>query len=231
MVGVQVDRAKHMGPRIQGTMMKDQAQIQAQLMEDAIANHHVGEIFVAAADKGFRSLDVFVTWFAAGTAAALGLAAANLDRLTGLVSLTAIKSAMPWLGGAMLLILVSKFLGSLVCTMAGAADEARRIRREAVNANERIPSGASFVAAVERATPWPVRWLTRRRVPLGRRVMRILMGSGFAALVSCVFVVIFWGVMLAPAWKDGDSPLRNRTESAKITDKNEPVAAPIAERK
>jgi len=211
--------------------MKDQIQLQAQLRDNAIADQHVGEIFIAAADKGFRSLDVFVTWFTAGTAAALGLAAANLERLEGLISLVTIKSAMPWLAGALMLVLFSKFLGSMVCTMSGAADESRRIRREAAAAKEPLPSPTSFQAAVERATPWPLFYLLGRAGLPGRRVMRILMWSGLSALLACACVVIFWGVLLKPALASDEPPLRNRVDQPKITGKNAPAPPSIAERK
>jgi len=211
--------------------MNENIQQQARIWEEAVADQHVGEVFIAAADKGFRSLDVFVTWFTAGTAAALGLAAANLERLTGLISMAAIKSAMPWLAAALLLVLASKFFGSLICTMAGAADEARRIRREATNADEALPSGPAFLAAVERAKPWPIRHITGGRGPTGRKVLRILMWSGLSALLSCASVVIFWGVLLTPAWSNDDSSLRNPTGQPNIAGKNDPAAPPIAERK
>ena len=167
---------------------------------DGAADQYVGEIMVAATDKGFRSLDVFVTWFTAGTAAAIGLAAANLPNLGGLISLPAIKSAMPWLGAALILVLVSKFFGSLICAVAGAADEARRIRREVEASGEAMPSPEAFFAAIEKATPWPIRYFTARGgVPLGRKVLRTLMVSGITALLAAGCVVVFWGVLLSPS--------------------------------
>lgn len=166
-----------------------------------VADHHVGQVFVAAADKGFRSLDVFVTWFTAGTAAALGLAAANLPKLEGLISMTAIKAAVPWLGGALLLVLLSKFFGSVICTMAGAAEEGRRLQREALAQEELLPSREAFVAAARRATPWPLLPFTKPG-PLGRAVMRRLMWSSLAALLAAACVVIFWIVLLSPGWSN-----------------------------
>lgn len=180
--------------------MNEQSDRPVLVDDPGVADQLVGDIFVAAADKGFRSLDVFVTWFTAGTAAALGLAAANLPRLEGLISLSAIKSAIPWLGGALLLVLLSKFCGSLVCTMAGVAGEARRIRREAASAKEALPSPAAFFAAVERAKPWPVRHFTGSSAPIGRKVMRTLMWSGLSAILAAGCVVVFWCLMLKPAW-------------------------------
>lgn len=164
-----------------------------------VADHHVGQVFVAAADRGFRSLDVFVTWFTAGTAAALGLAAANLPKLEGLVSMAAVKAAIPWLGIALLLVLLSKFFGSVICTMAGAAEEGRRLQREALAQGELLPSRDAYLAAARRATPWPLRPFTKPR-PLGRAVMRRLMLSGLSALLAATCVVIFWAVLLSPSW-------------------------------
>ncbi|MFX1722776.1 hypothetical protein [Stenotrophomonas sp. AS1] len=180
--------------------MSEQAR-RPNLVNDAgVADHHVGQVFVAAADQGFRSLDVFVTWFTAGTAAALGLAAANLPKLQGLISMSAIKSATPWLGVALLLVLISKFFGSLICTMAGAAAESRRIQREAAAAGELLPNAAAFLAAVQRAKPWPLSRFPQRSQPQGRVVMRRLMFSGLSALMAAACVVAFWFVLLAPAW-------------------------------
>ncbi|WP_312328454.1 hypothetical protein [Stenotrophomonas sp.] len=209
--------------------MNDEIREAAHVLDDTVADDHVGEVFMAAADKGFRSLDVFVTWFTAGTAAALGLAAANLDRLAGLISMAAIKSAMPWLAVAWILVLAAKFLGSLICTMAGAANEARRIRREATSAEEDLPSRRAFLAAAERAKPWPIGHFTGGNGPIGRKVMRILLWSAISALLSCVCVVIFWGVLLTPAWANYDSSLRNCTEELKDPVKKGSLAGPIAE--
>lgn len=169
--------------------------------DPAIADHHVGQVFVAAADKGFRSLDLFVTWFTAGTAAALGLAAANLPKLEGLISMAAVKAAIPWLGGALLLVLLSKFFGSIICTMAGAAEEGRRLQREALAQGELLPSRDAFLAAARRATPWPLLPFTKPG-PLGRVVMRRLMWSGLSALLAATCVVIFWVVLLSPGWSN-----------------------------
>jgi len=215
----------------------DRQSEQMVLVDDPqVADRHVGEIFVAAADKGFRSLDVFVSWFIAGTAAALGLAAANLPRLDGLISMTAIKTALPWLGAALLLVLISKFFGSLICTMAGAADEARRIRREAASAKDALPSPGAFFAAVERAKPWPMRYLTGSTAPLGRKVLRNLMCSGLTAIFAAIFVVVFWGVLLGPAWTADDGAtdqnlLRNGEKHAGKAAQNSRPDPAIAERR
>lgn len=179
--------------------MNNQTEHSDTTSEERAADQYVGEVLVAAADKGFRSLDVFVTWFTAGTAAAVGLFAANLPNLGGLIALPAIKSAMPWLGAALVLVLISKFFGSLICTMAGVADEVRRIRREVTSTGEAMPSADAFFAAAERATPWPVRCFTAKGGPLlGRKVLRTLMISGLTALLAAGCVVIFWGVLLSP---------------------------------
>lgn len=180
--------------------MSDQPEHSVPKADDRFADEYVGEILVAAADRGFRSLDVFVTWFTAGTAAAVGLAAANLPNLGGLISLPAIKSAVPWLGAALVMVLISKFFGSLICTMAGAADEIRRIRREVANAGEVMPSPEAFFAAAEKAKPWPIRHFTGAGgAPLGRKVLRTLMVSGLTALNAAGCVVVFWGVLLSTA--------------------------------
>jgi len=180
--------------------MSDQPRRPNLVNDAAVADHHVAQVFVAAADQGFRSLDVFVTWFTAGTAAALGLAAANLPKLEGLISMSAIKLATPWLGAALLLVLISKFFGSLICTMAGAVGESRKIQREAVAAGELLPNAAAYWAAVQRAKPWPFSRFPPRSQPLGRVVMRRLMFSGLSALMAAACVIAFWCALLAPAW-------------------------------
>ncbi|AHY59231.1 hypothetical protein DX03_11165 [Stenotrophomonas rhizophila] len=107
---------------------------------------------------------------------------------------------MPWLCAALVLVLISKFFGSLICIMAGAADEIRRIRRKVAGAGEAMPSPAAFFAGTEKAKPRPIRCFTAKvGTLLGRRVLRALMVSGLAALLAAGCVVIFWGVLLSPA--------------------------------
>jgi len=167
--------------------------------QDGIADRYVGEILAAAADKGFRSLDLFVTWFTAGTAAAVALAVANLPNLAGLISLAAVKAALPWLYFALLLALISKLFGVVVSTAAGAAEQIRRLRREAVAEGEALSADA-FSQAMDRAKPWPMRCLDLGGgVPFGRKVLRTLMVSGLAAFLASGCVVVFWMVLLSPA--------------------------------
>lgn len=179
--------------------MSQQAEEPQAEPQDGIADRYVGEILAAAADKGFRSIDLFVTWFTAGTAAAAALAVANLPNLVGLISLQAIKAAMPWLYFALLLVLISKLFGVLVSTAAGAAEQIRRLRREAAT-EEEVLSAEAFSQAMDRAQPWPMRCLDLGGgVPFGRKVLRTLMVSGLAAFLATGCVVVFWVILLSPA--------------------------------
>jgi len=160
----------------------------------------VMSLLASGADRGFRSLDVFVTWFVTGTAAALGLAAANLDRLQGLITLAGIKSAVPLLLIVLGLVLAAKFFGGLICTYAGAVESSMTTLDRLVKLDH-LPDPEAFDAAMRRATPWPVRfwqWLTRKAGAgnLGLQVMWLMTLSGFCASAAAVLTVVFWTVLL-----------------------------------
>lgn len=165
------------------------------------ADTMAGIILAAGADKGFRSLDVFVTWFVAGTAAALGLATANIDRLQGLVDLAAIKAGLPTLGTVLILVLLSKFFGSVICTMAGSMDAAFRVLEQFKSLDIPPPSGGEFDAALWRAWPWPLRaWARatgRRRMNQGKKALWLTMLSGLCALAAAALTMYFWYALLA----------------------------------
>jgi hypothetical protein len=157
-------------------------------------------LLASGADRGFRSLDVFVTWFVTGTAAALGLAAANLDRLQGLVTLPGIKAALPLLLAVLGFVLASKFLGGLICTYAGAIESSMTTLDRLVKLDQ-LPDPLAFDAALARATPWPVRawqWLGCRLGVnnRGRQVMWLMVVSGFCASAAAILTVLFWMVLL-----------------------------------
>lgn len=172
---------------------------------DGVADAFVANILAAGADKGFRSLDVFVTWFVAGTAAAVGLAAANLEKLTWVITPSRLQAELPCLAVILLLVLGSKFLGSLICTMAGAMEAAVSVMRRYDEINVPIVGIGAFEAARRRAMPWPAlatEWawakLTGRRRPnLGRVVTWLLIGSGSCALVAACLTAKFWISLLA----------------------------------
>jgi len=171
--------------------------------EERAADVVVGVVVAGGADRGFRSLDVFLSWFVAGTAAALGLIAANLDRLQGLVTLSSIKSALPILGAALLLVLIAKFLGSLICTLAGALEATFSGFKAIAEVGMSDVSPEAFAAALERAKPWTQRtWeglMGGGEQNLGRKAMRLMICSGFCALGAAVLTVCFWVVLLAPS--------------------------------
>jgi|EndMetStandDraft_8_1072994.scaffolds.fasta_scaffold314758_2 hypothetical protein len=172
--------------------------------DDGIANAFVASILAAGADKGYRSLDVFVTWFFAGSAAAMGLAAANSDKLSWLISTKGIREGLPLFGFILLLVLISKFFGSLICTMAGAMEASVGVMRQF---NEiRVPAVglSALAAALRRARPWPLRALAwvwtllncGRKPNLGKVVIWFLMISGFCALSAACLTVLFWAQLL-----------------------------------
>lgn len=173
------------------------------MVDDARARYAdvvVMALLASGADRGFRSLDVFVTWFVTGTAASLGLAAANLDRLQGLIALPGIKAALPLLLAVLGCVLVSKFLGGLICTYAGAVESSMNTLDRLVKL-EQLPDPLAFDAALDRATPWPVRmwqWGGRKLGidNKGRQVAWLMVTSGFFASAAAILTVLFWMVLL-----------------------------------
>lgn len=166
--------------------------------QSRMADALVGQMYTAGADRGFRSLDVFVTWFVAGTAAAMGLIVANLDHVQGLVAITSIRGALPTLGAALVLVLISKFFGSLICTMAGAMEAAVTLMKNNRDAGIPDVTGDALDAAIERAKPWTMKaWerITRQNIAhtnQGRKAMRLMIASGFCALLAACLTVCFW---------------------------------------
>ncbi len=172
--------------------------------DEGLANAFVASILAAGADKGYRSLDVFVSWFVAGSAAALGLAAANLEKLQWAVSAAGIKDGLPLFGCILILVLASKFFGSLICTMAGAMEASVGVMKQFDEIRVPVVGLDAFQAALRRARPWPLRflawgwkWLSRGRKPnLGKVVTWLLMGSGLCALGAAVLTIWFWTRLL-----------------------------------
>ncbi len=168
--------------------------------DEGIANAFVASILAAGADRGFRSLDVFVTWFVAGTAAAMGLAAANADKIQWLVDTDRIRDGMPWFGLVLGLVLISKFFGSLICTMAGAMEASVGVMRQFDEIRVPVVGLAAFEAALHRARPWPLRllaWILKlcncgRKPNLGKVVTWLLLGSGLCAMGAAGITVSFW---------------------------------------
>lgn len=157
-------------------------------------------LLASGADRGFRSIDVFVTWFVTGTAAALGLAAANLDRLQGLITLTGIRAALPLLLAVLGLVLLAKFLGGLICTYAGAVESSMTTLDRLVKLDQ-LPDPQAFDEALRRATPWPARafqWMSVKAGMgnRGRQVIWLMTLSGFCANAAAILTVLFWATLL-----------------------------------
>lgn len=169
------------------------------------ADAFVGNILAAGADKGYRSLDVFVTWFVAGTAAAIGLAAANLEKLGWLFTPSQLQHELPSLGLILVLVLLSKLFGSIICTIAGAMEAAVGVMRRYDELKIPALEIDAFEAALRRARPWPARvavWAWRKvaggRGPnMGRLVTWLLLGSGICAFAAACFTVMLWISLLS----------------------------------
>lgn len=168
--------------------------------EEAAANTVAAVMLTAGADRGYRSLDAFLTWFVAGTAAALGLAVANLDRLQGLVTLAAVQTSLPILGLALLSVLLCKFFGSLICTMAGSMEATFASIKQLEAAGINAPSPQAFREALHRSKPWPLSFLSSAsgEANQGRMVMRLMMASGVCAICAALLTVLFWYQLISP---------------------------------
>ncbi len=168
---------------------------------EQFADAVVSFMHVAGADRGYRSLDVFSTWVAAGTAAALGLAVANLNELQGFVALADIKAGAPWLLGAFALVLFSKLLGSVICTTAGSMQAAFSVQEQIVKNGGSMPSPSEFSAALHRGRPWPLRigprFDVRTPSAVGRRTLWLLMLSSASAIIAVGLILRFWFLVFA----------------------------------
>ncbi|WP_295381746.1 hypothetical protein ACN9MD_05830 [Stenotrophomonas maltophilia] len=172
--------------------------------KDGLADAFVASILAAGADKGFRSLDVFVTWFVAGTAAAIGLAAANFEKLDWVVTPAHLKAELPYIGTILVLVLISKFLGSLICTMAGAMDATLSVMRRYDEIDVPVVDVDAFEAALRRSRPWPLRvaawsWkriASERKPNLGRVVTWLLMASSSCAIAAATLTIKLWVSLL-----------------------------------
>lgn len=169
-----------------------------------MADYAAARVLVAAADKGYRSMEVFVAWFTAGTAAALGLAAANVDKLHPLVSIGDIRSALPMLGAILVLVLGSRLFGSVICTLAATMQAGGELFRDSNELGQMEIDRAEFLAAIERSTPWPVRrvqklWRWGRRgapANFGKTAIWLLMASNGSAIVAAALTVLLWFKLL-----------------------------------
>ena len=151
-------------------------------------------MMVAGADKGFRSLDTFVGWFVAGTGAVMGLLLANLDKLTPYLQHVDLGSVIRRVVIAFGLVVVAKFLGSLICTAAGAASEAESILEARLKRGAPTPSVAAIFSAKKSGTPRVLQFLGRiiggddDPATLSRRITSALAAAGFLSLLAAGFV-------------------------------------------
>lgn len=142
-----------------------------------------------AADKGYRSLDTFASWFIGGTGALFGLLIANLDKLTPFVTAHEFADIVPKVVWAFGLVLTAKFFGSLICARAGSLEPA-------VHAPEQVPQQAELEAAYRAALPWPMRFIFALLPPEPGRMARCtvwwLMIAGLSSIAAAVLVICAW---------------------------------------
>lgn len=151
----------------------------------------------AAADQGFRSLDVFASWFVGGTAAAVGLMIANIEKIEPFVGELNLQAELVKVVIALGLVGVAKFFGSLVCTMARAAERALEVSDAWQKRGMPMPSYEAFEIAREAALPAPFRWIPKHLMRRSyapavqaRQVMSFLMIAGLSTLTAVTLVIV-----------------------------------------
>src|ERR1700741_1098187 len=159
------------------------------------------EILASGADKGFRSLDQFANWFIGGTAAVFAFLIGNLDRVPGLEP-NEVRAMLPLIIVAFALILLAKFLGSLICPKAGALERIVALLEAKASRDEPIPTPEEFLAEQAVVLPWPLRLATTafssEPANQARRVMWSLLVAGLSTLSAAGFVIAAW-IKLAAA--------------------------------
>lgn len=154
------------------------------------------QLTVAGADRGYRSLDTFVGWFVGGTAAMFGLLVANLDKLSDHITADELSAIIPRLVLAFGLVLLAKFLGSLICTRAGALEKALEVSDAWAQNGTDYPDSESLARAREKALPLPLRWWFKLSPPEPSKqtntTLWSLMVAGFSSLIAAGLVLTAW---------------------------------------
>lgn len=148
---------------------------------------------LSAADKGYRSLDSFVSWFVAGVGASLGLIVANLDKISPYIQFGALKWALGLVVVALVLVGIAKFFGSIVCASAGGME---RALSEIDAWRERgwdFPSDRALDHAREQGTPrwfryYPKFLRTTDPSQITRQTYARLAVAGISSLIATVLV-------------------------------------------
>lgn len=172
--------------------------IQAPQSPDETQEKHQAEqlmslALLASADKGFRSLDSFVGWFVGGTGAAVGLILANLNDLKpymGAVDLSAVILRVVF---AFVAVVIARFLGSIICTVAGAAEKVFDVMDSWQRRGWPLPSSEALQSAREEAMPLLLRLYPRRirnpsAIELSRRSLGALMTAGLLSIVASALI-------------------------------------------
>lgn len=152
------------------------------------------QALIQGADRGYRSLDTFATWFVGGTGAMLGLilAGGNTDALLP----TATLPAVLWRAAiAFGLILVAKFFGAIICSRAGGMEVAIQQMKEWREAGDSVDP-EKYYKAVLGCMPWWMRKLhelRRQTTPgLARTTMWQGLIAGVSTMAACGIMVTIW---------------------------------------
>lgn len=159
------------------------------------ARFMVLQMFVGGADKGFRALDVFVSWFVGGTAAAVGILIANIDTVSTFIPPYTLGTVLRRVVLAFACVMIAKFLGSLICARAGSLEAARDVIMLWREIGQSGPGGDDIELARKEALPLPMRlrekWLnghTNNAQVIAKRVMYQLMAASFLSLLAACLI-------------------------------------------
>lgn len=152
------------------------------------------QTLIQAADRGYRSLDVFATWFVGGTGAMLGLIVAGGNTNALLPSAT--LPAVLWRAAvAFGLILIAKFFGAIICSRAGGMEVAIQQMKEWREAGVSVDP-EKYYKAVQRCMPWWMRKLheLRRQTTVGLARTSMWQGliAGLSTVAACAIMVSIW---------------------------------------
>ena len=154
------------------------------------------QMVAAGADRGYRSLDNFVSWFVGGTAALFGLLIGNLDKVNPYISIDELRAIIPRIICAFGLVLFAKFLGSLICTRAGALERALEVSKAWQDRGWDLPNQQQFTDAQAEVLPTPLKLIFKILPPSvaaqANRTLWWLMIAGLSSLVAAGLVISAW---------------------------------------
>jgi hypothetical protein len=153
-------------------------------------------MIIRAADRGYRSMDQFVTWFVGGTGALVGLILAGGNLMAPMLPSGTLRGVLWRVAVSFLLALLAKFFGSLVCARAGGAEAAALQMKEWKESGADPVFREDFESAFLRCQPSWLRWYQKNRVrtptALAARTVTYGVIAGTCAIVSCAIVASVW---------------------------------------